>query len=205
MIKRKVERPSFVLSAMLAGHLYRMMSTAKLMLLSASNAKGVAARAGDKATGFRPITDYIAEMAHDTIRYATTINQLALTLSRTSVSSMRAHDGATRFEKARAQLEESDQYEFIDTLITESVRAQQKMTSENKEIIAQLSLQLEEINQRARGSTIVVSTSRTEASRSGDFQKYLNSIADSVEQSARTLNAEISECRKLLYELENAH
>ena len=66
--------PSFVMAAILAGHLYRMMDTAKLMLLSASNAKGLASRAGDKALGFRPITDFIAEIANDTILYATKIN-----------------------------------------------------------------------------------------------------------------------------------
>lgn len=205
MAKQKVERPSFVISAMLAGHLHRMMSTAKLMLLSASNAKGVAARAGDKATGFRPITDYIAEMAHDTIRYATSINQLALTISRTSISSMRAQDGASRFKKAREQLESGNHQEFIDNLINKSLENQETMSAENKELMRQLVLQLEEINQRARGSTIVVSTSRTEASRAGEFQKYLNSIADSVEEAASTLNAEISECRKLIYELERIH
>ena len=193
--------PSFVISAMLAGHLYRMMHTAKAMLLSTSNAKGVAARAGDKALGFRPITDFIAEMANDTIHHATKINQLALTVSRTSVASVRTQDGVRRFEQAQAQLAESGQADEIDHLIDASNKKLQEMTTQVDEIMSQLGLELDEIHQRVRGSTIVVSTSRTEAARAGEFQHYLNSIADSVELAARDLQTEITQCRKLLQQL----
>ncbi len=198
MIKRVQQPPSFVIAATLAGHLYRMMHTAKLMLLSASNAKGVAARAGDKALGFRPITDFIAEMANDTIHYATRINQLALKVSRTSVTSMRAQDGARRFTEARQQLSGASQTGMIDHLVHSSNEVQLAMQAEINEIMSKLSLQLDEIHQRVRGSTIVVSTSRTEASRAGEFQQYLNSIADSVELAARELQQEITECKTLI-------
>jgi len=198
MTNRAQPLPPFVIAATLAGHLYSMMHTAKLMLLSASNAKGVAARAGDKALGFRPITDFIAEMANDTILYATKINQLALTVSRTSVTSMRAQDGARRFIEARQQLSGADKTGMIDHLVQASTEAQSAMQTEISDIMSQLSLQLDEIHQRVRGSTIVVSTSRTEASRAGEFQQYLNSIADSVELAASELQREITECRQLI-------
>ncbi len=199
---RKVQQPpSFVVAATLAGHLYRMMHTAKLMLLSTSNAKGVAARAGDKALGFRPITDFIAEMANDTIHFATKINQLALTVSRTSVASVRAEDGAQRFAAAQEQLSNTEQTGFIDHLIEDASGEQKRMRAEITDIMSQLGLQLDEIHQRVRGSTIVVSTSRTEAARAGEFEHYLNSIADSVELAAGELQREITECRKLIDKL----
>ena len=201
MAKTDQQPPAFVVAATLAGHLYRMMRTARLMSLSASNAKGVAARAGDKALGFRPITDFIAEMANDTIHHATKINQLALTVSRTSVASVRTLDGVRRLEQARAQLAESGQAEEIGHLIDASNKRLQEMTTQVDEIMSQLGLELDEIHQRVRGSTIVVSTSRTEAARAGEFQHYLNSIADSVELAARDLQTEITQCRKLLQQL----
>lgn len=203
-VTAKQQPPSFVISAMLAGHLFRMQKTAKLMLLSASNAKGVASRAGDQATGFRPITDFIAEMANDTIQFASNINELSLTVSRTSVAVMRAQDAIRRFRQASSFTTSEKQKCFIDRLITQSTDNCCLLQQENADIMSKLVLQLDEINQRVRGSSIVVSTSRTEASRAGDFQKYLNSIANSVEHAARELQIEITACRKLIDALQRS-
>ena len=202
MARQEQHPPAFVIAAMLAGHLFRMMRTAKLMSLSASNAKGVAARAGDKALGFRPITDFIAEMANDTIHYATKINHLALTVSRTAVNDLRTLDGARRFAEARDQIADTGQAAFIDHLIHRADVERAAMRAETAEIMIQLNAQLDEIHQRVRGSTIIVSNSRTEASRAGEFQKYLDSIANSVEVSARDIQLEISKCRKLIESLD---
>ena len=198
MASKAQHPPAFVIAATLAGHLYRMMRTAKLMSLSASNAKGVAARAGDKALGFRPITDFIAEMANDTIHYATRINQLALEVSRTAVADLRAQDGARRFSEAREQIDNPSQADFIARLIRKSDQEREAMHAETREIMARLNEQLEEIHQRVRGSTIIVSNSRTEASRAGEFRKYLDSIASSVEQAAQDIQREIVACRRLI-------
>ena len=202
MARQEQHPPAFVIAAMLAGHLFRMMRTAKLMSLSASNAKGVAARAGDKALGFRPITDFIAEMANDTIHYATKINHLALTVSRTAVNDLRNLDGARRFAEARDQIADTGQAAFIDHLIHRADVERAAMRAETAEIMIQLNAQLDEIHQRVRGSTIIVSNSRTEASRAGEFQKYLDSIANSVELAARDIQLEISKCRKLIESLD---
>ncbi len=201
MARAEQPPPAFVVAAMLAGHLFRMMRTAKLMSLSASNAKGVAARAGDKALGFRPITDFIAEMANDTIHYATKINHLALTVSRTAVNDLRAQDATQRFVEAHKQMASAEQTAFIDHLIQQTNKKRAAMHAETAEIMIQLNTQLDEIHQRVRGSTIIVSNSRTEASRAGEFQKYLDSIADSVELAARDIQREIGKCRKLIESL----
>ena len=57
------KQAAFVTAARLAGRLYRVLATAKEISLNASNAKGIAARGGAKTAGFRPITDFICEMA----------------------------------------------------------------------------------------------------------------------------------------------
>jgi len=201
MTEQEIQPPSFVIAATLAGHLYRMTLTAKLMLISASNAKGVAARIGGKALGFRPITDFIVEMANNTIAYASKINQLALSVSRISVVSMRATDAQQRFGRAQKLLSGTTQTTFIDQLIQTSRDAQHDMDLEINNIIAMLEQQLDEVNQCVRGSTIVISNSRTEASRAGEFRPYLDSIADNIEIATDELRREILECRILIDKL----
>lgn len=191
-------KPAFVNAAILAGHLYRMRQTARRMSLSASNAKGVAARAGDKALGFRPITDFIAEMASKTILHATRINELALTISRLSVTSLRVLDGMQRFEQAAEALDDPAAQAFLRAKIEHSRQARETMGAEVDEIMQQLAAQLEEIHQALRASSMIVSNSRTEASRADDFRKYLDSIADSVETAASDIQREMIHCRHLI-------
>lgn len=198
MSKQELQPPAFVVAATLAGHLYSMMETAKLMLLSACNAKSVAARAGDQALGFRPITDFIADMATDTIHYATRINQLALIVSSASVTAIRTQDGIQRLLAAKAQLTNEQQAHAVDRLIEEANGTQAQIQQHTKETMASLCLQLDEIHQRMRSSIVIVSTSRSEASRAGEFQQYLNSIADNVELAVSELQIEITKCRKLI-------
>jgi len=193
--------PSFVIAATLAGHVYRMRNTAKLMLISASNAKGLVSRVGDRALGFRPITDFIVDMANDTIHYANKINTLALAVSQLSVAATRALDGERRMARAGEQLEHPLHTEFIKQLIGRTHEHQTEMLGEINGFMSQLDMQLDEIQQRVRGATLVVSTSRTEASRAGEFRKYLDSIADSVESAAGELQREIVQCRKLIESL----
>ncbi len=190
--------PAFVKAATLAGHLYRMRQTARLMSLSASNAKGVAARAGDKALGFRPITNFIAEMASETILHASRINALALEVSRLSVAALRNRDGEQRFILARESLGDASAQAFLDEQIAQSRTARQDMGRQIQEIMQQLASQLEQIHQALRASGIIVSNSRTEASRAGDFRKYLDSIAASVEAAASDIQGEIVLCRRLI-------
>ncbi len=195
--------PDFVIAAMLAGHLFRMMRTAKIMSLSASNAKGVAARAGEKAMGFRPITDFIAEMANKTIHFATKVNQLALTLSRTSVVFMRNEDAVRRLRASGGLLQGQPSVHFIDAQVGNAGVIRMTLRAEIDAIMLQLVEQLDEIYQGVRGATVIVINSRTEASRAGEFRKYLDSIADSVESAAHDIQLEITACRKLIEELKD--
>ena len=201
MVKQTPQPPAFVITASLAGHLYRMTCTAKLMLLSASNAKGVAARAGDKALGFRPITNFIAEMANSTITYSSRINHLSLEASRASIASMRAADGERRFRAAQNQLSSVQQRDSITPMVEQSRVTQEEMAAKTEEIIDVLNMQLDEICRGVRGSTMVVSNSRTEATRAGEFQPYLDSIADNMEHAADELKNEIAACRELIAQL----
>ncbi|HEB97917.1 MAG TPA: hypothetical protein ENJ05_00235 [Thiotrichales bacterium] len=197
--------PSFVIAATLAGRLYRVMRIARAMSLSASNAKGVAARAGEKAMGFRPITDFIAEMANTTIHHATKINQHALSVSRASVAAERARQARHYLQRAADRFEGGQRgTEVIARMSREADRHQEALDQDIRELIRTLSVELEEIHQTMRGANIIVTNSRTEASRAGDFRPYLESIADSVESAASDIQGEIGTCQALLEQLKKA-
>ena len=62
-----VQTPSFLIAALLAGRLHRVLIIAKRLAINSSNAKGISIRGGDKTVGFKPISDFIGDMAKETI------------------------------------------------------------------------------------------------------------------------------------------
>ncbi len=196
--------PAFVTAATLAGHLFRVMHIARLMSISASNAKGVAARAGEKAMGFRPITDFITEMANDTIHHATSINHHALTVSRLSVAARRTRMAEAYLDRALAGLESPHQKDLLQRVIQDAEERHAALERQIHETIGVLDQELDEIRQSMRGANIIVTNSRTEAARAGEFRPYLESIADSVEEAANDIQKEVGICRELIEQLAEA-
>jgi len=197
------QRP-FVTSAQLAGRLYGVLATARLMSLSASNAKGIAARGGERTAGFRPITDFITEMAHDTIALVSRINDVALQVSITSVSAMRAGAARERFATAAAMLSGHDRETQLQAVITGLDRQLDECRRQEQTAMHKLIELFDDIEQRTRAAKMIVTNSRTEASRAGEFQTYLESIADSVEQAADSIRGEIKACRSYVSDLMEA-
>jgi hypothetical protein len=67
MNKPNHAKSKFVAVASIAAELSAVMHVAKEISLAAANAKAIAFRAGEKAKGFQPITDFINELAKETI------------------------------------------------------------------------------------------------------------------------------------------
>ena len=195
---------AFVTAAILSGRLYRVTRIAKQMSLSASNAKGVAARAGEKALGFRPITDFIAEMASDTIQHAGSINRHALAVSRISVALHRSRMARKYLQQALDRIEDPRQKDCVRGIVGQADARRASLEAEIRETTRLLAQELDEIRQTMRGANIIVTNSRTEASRAGEFRPYLESIADSVEHAATDIQKEIGACRQLIEQLMQA-
>lgn len=194
----------FVTTAILAGRLYGVLGTAREISLSASNAKGIAARGGEKTTGFRPITDFITEMANDTISLVSRINQAALQISITSVAENRATGQLARFEEVLGRLADSGGHRALQAVmgrLERQVAGHHAQIRQNMGLLGEL---FDDIEQRTRAAKIVVTNSRTEASRAGEFQPYLETIADSLERATEGIHAEIKRCRRYLSDLEEA-
>jgi len=74
-------KAQFIAVASITSELSAVVVIAKEISLAAANAKAIAFRAGDKAKGYQPITDFINELAKETINRVATINELAILLS----------------------------------------------------------------------------------------------------------------------------
>lgn len=198
-------QPAFVTAARLAGRLYGVLATAKEISLSASNAKGIAARGGEKTAGFRPITDFITEMANDTISLVSQINQAALEISITSVNEMRAVSARGNFSKSWENLCGQGRENQLLPIIAELDEQISGFRGQGRKAIDSLVGLFEDIEQRTRAAKIIVTNSRTEASRAGEFQQYLESIADSVQHATESIHTEIRICRRYLSHLMETH
>lgn len=196
--------PTFVLAALLAGKLYRMLETAHTMSISSSNAKCISIRGGDKTAGFKPITDFISDMAKDTISISSKINATALQFSITAVNEKRAFSALQNFNKVKQRLEDDDEKSnHIDALMQPLNLKINAFREEQCAYCKYLESLFEEITQRIRAARIIVTNSRTEASRAGEYKTNLFSIADDLELCSQSINEEIKRCKQYLDDLIN--
>jgi len=194
-------QPSFVISALLAGRLYRMLEVTKVMNISSSNAKCISIRGGDKTAGFKPITDFISDMARDTISISLKINAVALQFSITAVNEQRASIALASFNNVINKLESHTKAKSLST-VTDSlnVKISELKTNQSKDCKHLASL-FDDISQRIRAAKVIVTNSRTEASRAGEYQTNLFAIANDLEYCSDSIADEIKVCKNYLAEL----
>lgn len=202
-MKTLSKQPSFVISALLAGRLYRMLEVTKVMSISSSNAKCISIRGGDKTAGFKPITDFISEMAQDTVSISSKINTVALQFSTTAVKEHRTNIALEKFKEAVEKLESQSKVKHISILIdelNETVAGFQKEQYKDCKYLASL---FDDISQRIRAARVIVTNSRTEASRAGEYQTNLFAIANDLQECSDSISGEIKICKTYLDELTN--
>ncbi len=194
-------KPPFVISALLAGRLHRMLEITKVMNISSSNAKCISIRGGDKTAGFKPITDFISDMARDTISISTKINSVALQFSITAVKEQRANTALSKFsdviERVESRTKAKCLAELVDNLKVEIGVLKKSQANDCK----YLSSLFDDISQRIRAAKVIVTNSRTEASRAGEYQTNLFAIANDLENCSDSITDEIKVCKTYLDDL----
>lgn len=195
------QQPPFVISALLAGRLYRMLEITKVMSISSSNAKCISIRGGDKTAGFKPITDFISDMAHDTISISSKINTVALQFSNTAVKEQRANIALIKFSNVIDRLENKTRANSLigltDTL-KQTIAEFKKNQYRDCKYLASL---FDDISQRIRAARVIVTNSRTEASRAGEYQTNLFAIANDLQECSDRITDEIKICKSYLEDL----
>lgn len=191
-----MQQEFFVNTAACVGALCRVQQTAVELSLAAKNAKAIAYRAGTKAVGFKPLTDFIDEMGRDTFRLVTEINATALRVARRAVDEVRLQDACARFERARRMMSASQTH--LDDV---QLKLEEELATNRQEIargLRRLLDLLEGINHRMRAAAVISTRARVEATQAGDYEGGLQLVADTVERSAATIRTIISRCDRQL-------
>ncbi len=191
-------RSHFVAVASIAAELSAVMDVAKEISLAAANAKAIAFRAGEKAKGFQPITDFINELAKDTIELVDDINEHAFLLYQLTVKDYRFSEANKRFEQVRQITGEAP---FRESMTEPYQQVRYKMQECRKKFnidISRLQEQLAEVMHPARAARVIAANSRIEASQAGEYLQSLQAVAESVDHAAQIIHEKVQKCRSAL-------
>lgn len=188
-----------VVAVMISAQLNQVKEYAKGISLSASNAKYIAARAGEKAMVFRPVTNAMVEMSHKTTNLVEMINKEALTFSKASITLMRAQNTLDKvrlaYRKATSERERAAiapyERQILDNLL-----------HINKDFFSRMRLlesHLEEIAMLMREAEVIGTISRVEATRTDEYRNDLELISSAVNIAMLEIKGKVSNCRRMLH------
>lgn len=180
-----------ITAATVTAELSKVRKIAKEMSIAVMNAKAISHRAGEAALGFRPITDFIDEMAQDVMQLVIKISKEAFQLSQMAIE--RTHLINTE-KQYRLVLERAKDAPYVDSLkpATKRIHSQyshyQLVLQKN---ISRLILLLDDIQSSTKGSQVLSTTSRVEASRARGFSASLEVVAENLEQATDKIRAHV--------------
>jgi predicted transcriptional regulator len=193
----------FVCVAEIAAKLDQSTHIAKQLSLTASNARAVALRAGERAAGFRPLTDFIDRLAETTIKSSKSINKLAAALSQTSADKERADSAIAHFNIVFIKAKDSEFIDSLDEVFNRCQEKQQQLNDSYKKQIFRLSDELAMLSSELRNAVILATLSRVEASQAGaQYQEALINVADNVEGAASKIKDHIKYSQRMVSVLE---
>ena len=196
------KRSQFVVVASIATELSDVMVVAKEISLAAANAKAIAYRAGEKARGFQPITDFINELARETIELVNEINEQASELYATTVSQYRCEQANKQFDKVLALAGEAAYAGSLKPIANQLERELEERRYQFKSQVSRLLDQLSEIMHPARAARVIAANSRIEASQAGEFLQSLLTVAESVDKAAELMYTNVQRCRSSMAMME---
>lgn len=172
-----------ITAATVTAELSKVKKIAKEMSIAVMNAKAISHRAGEAALGFRPITDFIDEMAQDVMQLVIKISKEAFHLSQMAVE--RTHIINTEKQYNRV-LNNAKEAQHIDSLKPAANRIHQDYLNYQETLqknIIGLTLLLDDIQSSTKGSQVLSTTSRVEASSAGGFRASLEVVAGNLEEA----------------------
>ncbi|MGL1957200.1 MAG: hypothetical protein OCD00_07790 [Colwellia sp.] len=194
---------NFVSVAEIAAKLDQATTIAQQLSLTASNARAVALRAGERAAGFRPLTDFIDKLAEITIASSKKINALASTLSQTTAEKVRADDAIKHFNAVYSRAADSPFIHSLDDVFVRCKENQQQLETKYRRQIYQLNDELSMLSSELRNAIILATLSRVEASQAGvQYQDALINVADNVEGAAGKIKDHIKYSQRMVTSLE---
>ncbi len=188
----------FVTAAVVAAHIHTATRHAQDMALVAKNARAIALRAGDLAMGFRPITNFIEEIARQTTQSASTVNQLSLAIARIAVNRARLESFYRRLGKAR-QLADGQQLPArLEQQYADTGTALNALQRDSEHKLQQLFQLLDDAVKEIRAANVIATAARVEASRAGASKAQLEHVANNIEQAAIAIRHDLSTAMNML-------
>ena len=172
-----------ITAATVTAELSKVKKIAKEMSIAVMNAKAISHRAGDAALGFRPITDFIDEMAQDVMQLVIKISKEAFHLSQMAVERTHIINTETQYNRV---LKNGSDARYIDSLKPATQKIHQQYFNYQETLqrnIIGLTLLLDEIQSSTKGSQVLSTTSRVEASSAGVFRASLEVVAGNLEEA----------------------
>ena len=172
-----------ITAATVTAELSKVKKIAKEMSIAVMNAKAISHRAGDAALGFRPITDFIDEMAQDVMQLVIKISKEAFQLSQMAIERSHILNTETQYKRV---LKNGSNAKHIDSLKPAVQRLHQQYLNYQETLqknIIDLTLLLDEIQSSTKGSQVLSTTSRVEASSAGGFRASLEVVAGNLEEA----------------------
>lgn len=197
----KFKEPAFVSSASVAAELAEVSGVARDMSISVKNAKAIANRAGSKARGFSPITDFIDEMSVETMKLVNRINKESIKLSGIAINELRIQETVDSFELAAEKAVDAKYLSSLNDSMARVKRLQYEEQSKLNRLARVLKELMEDIAQHMAVANVIVSNSRIEAVNAEEYRANLESIANDIEASCDTIRERV---KKSQYRLENA-
>jgi len=182
---------AFVSATSIAAELADVVQVAKEMSISVKNAKAIANRAGAKARGFYPITDFIDEMSLDTMRLVKAINKESLELSRTAIADLRCNESYHKFQLARAKAMDAKHLTSLDQPMAHLQDVLRDKRAQIRKKARQLNNLLDEISKHMSVANVIISNSRIEAVNAEEFRQNLETIADNLEVACNKIRQHV--------------
>lgn len=177
----------FIVAANISAILSVAQQEAKKLSLTAKNARAIAIRAGEKAMGFKVITDFIDEFANLTIQCANEINELSLHFAKVAMMSSNYKEFLHRLDsvKSRSQIMQTKQV-FLD-LYSDTETTARDCDAECQRLVRNLESLLETIQTQMRASGFIAATSKVEAARAEEYKDNLDSVAENIAVASGTI------------------
>lgn len=187
-----------ITAATVTAELSKVKKIAKEMSIAVMNAKAISHRAGEAALGFRPITDFIDQMAQDVMQLVIKISKEAFQLSQMAVE--RTHLLNTK-EQYKRVLNNGAGVSYVDSLKPAIKRLDQQYIDYQEILqnnVVRLTLLLDEIQYTTKGSQVLSTTSRVEASSARNFRASLEVVADNLEKATDKIRSHVKSSRNKL-------
>ncbi|MFK5985472.1 MAG: hypothetical protein QM479_08590 [Pseudomonadota bacterium] len=196
--KRKIDESArqFLAVASVQAELFAVTQISKRISLSAKNAKAIAARAGSQALGFHPITDFIDDVASNITELVEEINIDALHLSSFAIANRNRTKTLNLMRHTHKELGLRADTCGLTDCINEMDKTKSRIMHKYSRKSSDLLESLAEIRTQLQAAEMICTTSRTEATRAGDFQSNLEVVADEVSQAVLQIK-EILQSSKL--------